>query len=141
MTKSQIIFMDGKERALKSLFTTESFNFSYLAVGYSGENNGFQEPESESSSNGFNELQNSDYYRVPLSLYGTPEKDPDTGKVLVRFAATLNEDNIKIAQSINQIAIVDSATIDNTHYYAAATFADFTKSEKSSITFIVGFRL
>lgn len=142
MGKSQIIFMDGKEKALKSIFTNEqNFSFGYLAVGYSAENTGFQEP-SETSTNGFNELQNSDYYRVPLQVYDSTEKDPDTGKVLVKFTATLDQNNIKVSQSINQIAIVDSATIGNdTHYYAATTFAKFTKSEESSITFVIGFRL
>lgn len=144
--KSQIILMDGKERALKSLFYGENSAFGYLAIGYVSEDNGFEDPDGNTGAEeiGFNELEETNNYtRIPLELHSDPvDKDPDTGKVLVKFTATLNENNITESQKINQIAVVDSATIGaDTHIYSATTFPTFTKTRESAITFVLGFRL
>lgn len=144
--KGQIIFMDGKERALKALFTGDNCAFGYLAVGYMAEDNGFEDPDgnNDASESGFNELEDTNNYkRIPLTLYSDPvEKDGDTGKVLVKFTATLDENNLTDSQAINQIAVVDSATIGaDTHVYSATTFPTFIKTRESAITFVIGFRL
>lgn len=141
---NQIIFMDGKETALKKLFGETDSPFGYLAVGYAEADNGFREPTTEQN-NGFNEISatNLSYERIKLTAVsdGTT-KDPDTGKVLVKFQATLNNDNINSHQNINQIAVVDRKDIsEDTKYYCATTFPTFTKSDESSITFVIGFRL
>lgn len=143
MTKNQIIFMEGKEQALKSLFTGDNCPFGFLAIGYAENNNGFQEETSEVS-NGFNEISEANgYERIPLILHSDdPVHDEDTGKVLVKFQATLSTENITVSQEINQIAIVDRQDItDATKYYSALTFPTFTKTSESSITFVIGFRL
>lgn len=144
--KGQVIFMDGKERALKALFTGDNSVFGYLAIGYVSEDNGFEDPDANNSasSSGFNELEETNgYHRIALSLHSDPvDKDPDTGKVLVKFTATLDENNLTESQNINQIAVVDSGTIGaDTHFYSATTFPTFTKTRESSITFVIGFRL
>lgn len=136
--KSQIIFMNGKEIALKKLFNHDGGAFGYLAVGYSSQN-GFVDE------NDFKELTEvSTYERIPLYLYESDpvDKDEDTGKVLVKFMATLKSSNIQESQNINQIAVVDSKNIGaETKYYSATTFPTFTKTSQSSITFVIGFRL
>ena len=146
--KSQVIFMKGKEKALKALFSLDNPSFGYLAIGYvSQDDNGFEDPDSNdgASTSGFNELEETNnYHRVQLKLHSTSpvEKDPDTGKVLVKFEATLDENNIKEPQKINQFAIVDSANIEADYtIYSATTFPVFTKTVSSAITFVVGFRL
>ena len=146
--KSQIIFMDGKEQALRLLFDyTRENAFGYLAVGFSENNDGFEDPKasSEPIESGFNEITNGSYQRVQLEPYTggeNPERDPDSGKVLMKFAATLQEENISEPTSINQIAIVDSEEIGaDTNYYSATTFQTFQKTGNSSITFVVGFKL
>lgn len=141
--KSQIIFMNGKEKALKSLFYGENCPFGYLAIGYAENDNGFEEPNSDTES-GFKEIQKANgYERIPLELYPEEaDKDEDTGKVLVKFQATLPTTNITSSQDINQIAIVDNKNIsEDTSIYSATTFPTFTKTAESSITFVVGFRL
>ena len=147
---SQVIFMDGKEIALKKLFDGKNGGvFGYLAIGYANTDNGFIDPKRGSSneqntSNGFNEVTESQgYHRIPLELYATDpvDKDKDTGKVLVKFTATLDTENIQQSQPINQIAVVDNATIGaDTKIYSASTFQTFVKTGESSITFIIGFR-
>lgn len=143
--KSQIIFMDGKERALQALFDGEDSVFGYLAIGFAEIDNGFEDITEEQTDNGFHELQfTNNYERIPLNATSDPiEKDPETGKVLAKFAATLDEGNITVAQKINQIAVVDSKTVGDadTKYYSATTFPTFTKNQDSSITFVIGFRL
>lgn len=145
--KSQIIFMDGKEEALNRLFTGDDCPFGYLAVGYVGEENGFDDPAAytEATPNGFVELEDTNgYKRIQLKPHSeASEKDPTTGKVLVKFTATLDTDNIKQNQSINQIAVVDSKDVKaaETKYYSATTFPTFVKNQDSSITFVIGFRL
>lgn len=146
--KSQIIFMHGKEKALKSLFSGDNSAFGYLAIGYAKEDNGFIDPNSPGvAGTEFKELNEvANYQRIQLKLYntdGAPTRDVDTGKVLVKFTATLDENNITNSQTINQIAIVDSATANDadTKIYSATTFPDFTKTRDSSITFVIGFRL
>ena len=142
--KSQIIFMSGKEQALKALFSGPNSAFGYLAIGYASEDNGFLDPDkTDVSESGFQELTEvSSYQRIPLTLSGSTDKDEDTGKVLVKFSATLKETNITSSQNINQIAVVDSANIGaDTKIYSATTFPTFTKTEESSITFVIGFRL
>lgn len=148
--KSQVIFMSGKEKALKALFSNSQGTaiFGYLAIGYGiDEENGFEDPDANNTAteSGFKELpETNDYHRIPLSLHSDPvEKDGDTGKVLVKFTATLDENNIKQPQNINQIAVVDNAKIlgADTKIYSATTFPTFQKTQDSSITFVIGFRL
>ena len=140
--KGQIIFMNGKEKALKSLFVGEACPFGYLAVGYVENDNGFEDIEGQY---GFNELEEGNgYQRVQLKLHGENpvETDPDTGKVLVKVEATLTENIITTPQMINQIAIVDNGDLSaDTVLYSATTFESFSKSAESSITFVIGFRL
>lgn len=148
--KSQIIFMKGKEEALNRLFNGEQSVFGYLAVGYVANDNGFEDSleEQDGSSNqyGFVEIDQSEissYKRVPLQSMNETTYDESTGKVLVKFQATLNVDNIQTSQPINQIAIVDTATPNDagTKFYSATTFQTFNKTAESSITFVLGFRL
>lgn len=143
--KSQIIFMDGKEIALNSLFTGDNCPFGYLAIGYTPEDNGFEEPDGQTA-NGFNELEETNgYQRIALQPHSeTAQKDSSTGKVLVKFTATLDTNNIKKTQAINQIAVVDSQSSigsADTKFYSATTFPTFMKTQDSSITFVIGFRL
>lgn len=138
--KSQMFFTSGKEKALKEIFTGESPTFGYIALGYvqDASTNGF---ESESD---FQELEDVNYERLPISLdtTSTTEVDTDTGKVLVKFTATLPNSIILDQKSINQIAVVDNKNIGaNTTIYCATTFPTFTKTQDSSITFILGFRI
>lgn len=158
--KNQIIFMDGKEEALKSLFGSGSNSaFPYLAIGYNpSQDNGFEDfsaSEEEGAQatygvygNGFFELEETNGYtsRILLEDYPTDSvnKDESTGKVLKKFQATLNEDVLATATNINQIAIVNTATVGdvaNTKFYSATTFKTFAKSSESTITFVIGFRL
>lgn len=145
MAQSQIIFMNGKEEALTNLFTGDKSSFGWLAVGYKSEQNGFEDPVDDTTKqNGFQEITATGYQRVQLQKYTAeePVKDTSTGKVTVKFTATLDTTNIQEAQTINQIAIVDRQQIsEETKFYSATTFADFTKTQDSSITFIIGFRI
>lgn len=148
MTKQdQIIFIDGKEKGLKTLFNSD--NFGYLAIGKATEedDNGFENPMNDSYSNGFNEISivndDSTYQRIPLQVVEDTVKDIDTGKVTVKFTADLDIDNIVSGIRINQLAIVDSSdsTDPNTIMYAASTFPTFTKSEKIAITFLIEMKI
>ena len=142
--KDQIVFLDGKEEAMRTLFSSE--HFGYLAIGYTNPNNGFINPETDTDDIGFHEIsQTTDdatYLRIPLTPYGEAIKDLDNGKVLCKFSADLDIDNIQRNTPINQYAIVNSATPGdvNTRVYAASTFPTFTKNNKIAITFVVGFR-
>lgn len=142
--QDQLIFLEGKELALKSLFTE---TFGYLAIGYSEAGDGFQNPETDTGDKGFYELsQTSDdptYLRIPLVPYGEPVKDRSNGKVLYKFTADLDIDNIQRHIKINQFAIVNSATVGDvkTKIYAASTFTEFEKDDTIAITFVIGFRL
>lgn len=140
-SQNQIIFMEGKELSLKQLFTGETPIFGYLAIGYDPDKAGFINPD-ETTENGFKEIDSdSTYARIPLNLFDI-EKDKDTGKVLCKFTADLDVDNIQNEQTINQFAIVDSSEERdvNTIYYAASMFEDIIKNDKLAITFVVGFR-
>lgn len=139
---NQIIFLKGKEAALKKMFNES--NFGYLAIGYDPEDLGFEETEdSDITSKGFLELtQGIDgYERIDLEYYSS-EVDPDTQKALVKFKAELKTTNIT-GHRINQMAIVDNktGTSAETTYFSATTFPTFNKTENSSITFIIGMRL
>jgi len=145
MTKQdQIIFLDGKEIALQSLF---SKTFGYLAIGYAETNDGFQNPTTDTGATGFHEIsQTTDdptYMRIPLTPYGDTVKDASSGKVLCKFTADLDIDNIQKNIPINQFAIVNTATAGdvNTKIYAASTFTEFDKDDSIAITFVIGFRL
>lgn len=141
-SQNQIIFMEGKELSLKQLFTGETPIFGYLAIGYDPDKAGFINPTDETTENGFKEIDSdSTYARIPLNLFDI-EKDKDTGKVLCKFTADLDVDNIQNEQTINQFAIVDSSEEGdvNTIYYAASMFEDIIKNDKLAITFVVGFR-
>ena len=139
-TKSnQIIFLEGKEKALKNLFQN---TFKYLAIGYDQQDSGFEDDyDSDATTKGFSELTIGEggYHRVGLSL-GDSYQDPDTGKMLVKFQATLDSDNIQ-GHRINQMAIVDDETSVDTTYFSATTFPAFNKTENSSITFVIGMRV
>ena len=142
--KNQIIFIDGKIKALNTLFSEK--NFGYLAIGYAESDNGFEDPKTSDTEipNGFSELTRSDYERIKLQPSSDePQIDTDTGKVLVKFEAILSENNIIESQQINQIAVVDNANANSadTTYYSATTFPSFTKTNETSITFVIGFRL
>ena len=148
MTKQdQIIFINGKEKGLKALFSSD--NFGYLAIGKATieDDNGFENPLNDIDSNGFNEISvvndDSTYQRIPLQVVDDTIKDTDTGKVTVKFTADLDIDNIVSGIRINQLAIVDSSdsTDPNTVMYAASTFPTFTKSEKIAITFLIEMKI
>jgi len=141
--KNNIIFMDGKEKVLQRLFSSQ--DFGYLAVGYnnSSDSNGFQEidPNNENSQNGFVEIsqvQSSTYSRVPL-VFESSTKDPDTGKVTAKFTAELDIDNIIEDIPINQIAIVDSLEVQDasTKFFAASVTETFSKNEKLALVFVI----
>lgn len=135
---SKMIFLDGKEKALENIFSGEDAVFGWIALGFVSENNGF---ESESD---FSELNEAGYSRIALSKYELEanEKDVNTGKVLVKFTATVDSNSLSNGQQINQIAVVDNDNIgSSTKFYCATTFPTFTKTNDSSITFILGFRM
>lgn len=146
--QDNIIFMEGKELGLKTLFSQNQGCFGYLAVGHNpaGTPNGFvnvDEENNETSSNGFYELsveEDSTYRRVPLTPHGEPIYNEDNGEVTVKFLAEFDVDNIVSGVTIDQIAIVNTETPNDpsTIYYAAATCDDdFNKSEQLAIGFII----
>lgn len=148
MTKrDQVIFMNGKIKGLQKLFSSD--NFGYLAIGkaVNEDDNGFENPTSDTGSTGFNEISviddDSTYSRIPLRAISDVVKDTDTGKVTVKFTADLDTTNITKGIRINQLAIVDSSssTDPNTVIYAASTFPTFTKSEKIAITFLIEMKI
>jgi len=143
--QDQIIFLDGKVNALQALFSAD--NFGYLAIGSStSTDNGFYNPTtSDDTDNGFNEISQVDddatYMRIPLTPFGQPQKDQDTGKVLCKFTADLDIDNIISDISINQFAVVDNSDVNApTTFYCAATFPSIPKNNKLAVTFVIGFR-
>lgn len=142
--QDQIIFIDGKESAMRALFSEK--NFGYLAIGSTETNeNGFYNPESDEDDNGFHEISQIDddatYMRVPLVPFGDAQKDYDTGKVLCKFTADLDIDNIQSDVPINQFAIVDTSDVNApTTLYSAATFTTIPKNNELAITFVIGFR-
>lgn len=145
--QNQIIFQEGKEKALKEIFTGSGEKtpiFGYLAIGYDEDKRGFINPTQEGDENGFKEINDDQTYaRTPLSLFDV-ERDQDTGKVLCKFTADLDIDNIIKEQPINQFAIVDqsgrSEDTPTTTFYAASMFEDIIKNDKLAITFVIGFR-
>lgn len=145
---SQLIFLEGKEIALKSLFqannSEEVENFGYLAIGYDPEATGFVDEEGSTiSDKGFQEISEDSNYTQRLELeYLDTTPDYDTSTVLVRFKAVLPSDVI-IGQNINQFAVVNNSTPNSadTKIYSASTFPVFNKTNTSSITFIVSFRM
>lgn len=147
--KSQIIFMEGKEKALDALFGNDDATFGYLAIGCKNETdsqNGFEDPlvtQNDSTAIGFNEIQQESYHRIKLQKVANGvERDPDSGKVLKKYQAVLDNENITQSQDINQIAVVDNQnTSSTTTIYSATTFQTFNKTNESSITFVIGFRL
>lgn len=140
MTSDQIIFLDGKEEALKTLFSQNKFG--YIAIGRQSAtdtSNGFSEPDSNNET-GFHEITKLDspsYYRIPLKKTDKVVKDPDTGKVSMTFVADLDVDNIVEGIQINQFAICDNQDSSslNTVFYCASVFPTFTKNEKIAISF------
>lgn len=131
--QDQIIFLTGKEKALRTLFSEA--NFGYLALGYN-EDNGF-ENETETTSNNFVEITEPTYKRVKLTIQDSVKLDYDTGTATITLVGDMNIDNILSTTMINQLAIVDSSssTDANTIYYCAATFPDFKKSEQTALSF------
>lgn len=144
--QDQIIFLDGKEKALKTLFSQNQGCFGYLAIGSSETTqNGFENPENTTDETGFHEISqiNDDatYTRIPLVPFGNTQKDMETGKVLCKFTADLDIDNIQSDININQFAVVDTSDVNApTTYYAAATFANIPKNNELAVTFVIGFR-
>lgn len=145
--QDQIIFIEGKEKGLKSLFSQA--NFGYLALGYSESDNGFFNPsegDTEGTYGGFHEIDvvaDPTYERVPLIPNGEVTKDVDTGKVSVQFTADINIDNIIDQKTINQFAICDSGPEPSaaTTFYAASTFPNFNKSSDVAITFLIEMKI
>lgn len=142
--QEQLVFIDGKKKALYALFSAE--NFGYLAIG-ADDNDvdgiGFQNPEDDTMSNGFLEvLGDTSYLRIPLTPLDDTE-DLNTGKVTVRFQADLDVDNIINGIDINQFAIVDNseASHGNTSFFAASVFPDIPKNENIAISFIIEMKL
>ena len=143
MANTQVIFLNGKEQAIKYLFTGSGTSFNYLALGYDSSASGFVDPSIETgASTNFDEIDAPDYQRIELTYHST-DLEKDTGKVLVKFEGTLDYANIQASNSINQLAIVNNGVagdVSNTDIYAATTFPTFTKNSTTSITFVVGFR-
>ena len=138
----QVIFMKGKEAALKSLFENK---FKYLAIGYDPLEEGLEDAyDIDIVTAGFQELSPSDgYERIPLSvLPSDTTPDDENKKVLIKLSATLPSEKIS-NHKINQMAIVDNQEINpaDTNYFSATTFPTFNKTENSSITFVIGVRL
>lgn len=143
--QDNIIFIEGKEKGLKALFS--SANFGYLALGHNVETettNGFVNVESGSNtSNGFYEISVNDdstYQRVPLVVNQDSIKNYDNGEVTVKFTAEFDIDNIVSGININQLAIVNSQTPNDpsTTFYAAAVCNDgFNKSDQLALVFVI----
>lgn len=140
---SKIIFSDGKELAMKSLFDdTEARSFSWVALGYVSQDNGFEDSQNVGATgNKFSEITEDSYSRIPLKFKNT-EKDSSTGKVTVFFEAELDYNNIRTTTSINQLAVVDNgdALNANTKFYSATVFPEFSKNNQNAMTFVIGFR-
>lgn len=143
--QDNIIFIDGKEKGLKILFSQEHFGF--LAVGYhsnTGDTNGFVnvKDNDELSQNGFQEIsveEDSTYTRVPLVINQDSIKNYDNGEVTIICTAEFDIDNIIKDMPINQLAIVDSQTPNDpsTIFYAAATCREpFNKSEQNALVIV-----
>lgn len=138
MTKSNIIFMEGKEKVLRNIFSSSSFG--YLAVGYHENtevSNGFT---NSTEDNGFYELiDDSTYQRVPLNFNSIIDTDDDNGTITAKFTAELDLDNIIQKTQINQIAICDSQDKNNnsTIFFAASVIEEITKSEELSLVFVI----
>lgn len=144
---SQLIFLKGKEQALKTLFNSD--NFGYLAIGFDAEDKGFTDEANKTIAElGFKEIDGnteSTYQekgRLKL-VYKDTQWDWDNSQVLVRFTATLPADEITSGQNINQMAVVNNATANaaDTVFYSATSFPVFSKTASSSITFIIGFKM
>ena len=138
--QDQIIFLKGKEKALKTLFSEA--NFGYLALGYN-DDNGFANETDNNTSNGFIEITEPTYKRVKLTPQSEVIEDEDTGKVTITLVADVDVDNIIDRTEVNQLAIVDSSssTDANTIFYCAATFPTFPKSEQTSLSFELDMQL
>ncbi len=154
---NQLVFLDGKEKALDALFvggvggSSNPAVFGYLAIGYNEDITGFEDPandevEEDSPSNygGFKEIKGAKGYteRIPLSPSSIPPtKDIETGQIIKKYEAELPA-NVITNQLINQFAICDNKDIDGpTQFYSAATFNQFLKTDSTSITFIIGFKI
>ncbi len=143
--QDNIIFINGKEKGLRALFSQD--NFGYLALGYnqSGDTNGFVNviDGTEAQNNGFYEIskeQDSTYERVPLYVQEQSIKNENNGEVTIKLLGEFDIDNIISGAPINQLAIVDSADSEDTTttFYAAATCdSEFTKSEQLAIVFVI----
>lgn len=131
--QDQIIFLTGKEKALRTLFSEA--NFGYLALGFS-EDNGFVN-ETSTTSNGFQELTEPTYKRIKLTPQSETIKNDNNDKVSITLMADMDVDNVIKTTSINQLAIVDSSskTDANTVFYCASTFPEFPKSEQTALSF------
>lgn len=141
--KTDIIFIEGKEKALQKIFSASEFG--YLAVGYNkstDDTNGFVniDPNEPDPHNGFYEItEDSTYMRVPLNFQSIINPDIDNGTVTAKFTAELDFDNIINNIPINQIAIVDSDDKNDasTTFFAASTTEYFVKSEKLALVFVI----
>ena len=140
MGNSQLIFMNGKEAALRTLFTEK---FCYIAIGFDSTENGFTDSKDNILPDGFKEIEQSTYNRIPLTYVST-EFDESNGKVLVKVKGELDYSNIKASTKINQLAVVDNQTpndIANTIFYSATKFPSFEKNSQTAMTFVLGFKL
>ena len=150
---NQLVFLDGKEKALDALFkgdTDEQSSpaiFGYLAIGYNETDNGFEDPADEDAdvdeNGGFKEIVDATgYKRIPLTAVAeSTVKDPKNGQIIKKYEAELPADVIT-NNYINQFAICDNGDVNSdTTFYSAATFTTFLKTDSTSITFIIGFKI
>ena len=138
--QDKLITVEGKEKAIKNLFSSV---FKYLAVGYNvaTDGNGFVNVENSTADHGFNEITQDDdstYHRVELNVQETPSIDWETGRVVVKFLAELDVDNIIDNNvPINQIAIFDTQEINSGTMYCAGTTNNFPKDEQLALVFVI----
>lgn len=150
MAKSnQLTFLKGKESALKTLFkayeSSDITSFGYLAIGYDVENTGFEDKvDGTNEEKGFKEInsnQDPTYERIALTFLDS-SIDPDTSKARARFTATLPPESI-VGHTINQFAVVNTSQANDpdTIIYSASNFPPFSKTNTSSLTFLVTFKM
>jgi len=151
--QDNIIFIEGKEKGLKTLFSKEHFGYLALGSNIETDTNGFVNIEEgdETSSRGFHEIvvdamdeesayQDSTYQRVELVVQQDTIRDYDNGEVTVKFLAEFDVDNIVSGIPINQLAIVDTSTPNDpsTTYYAASTYNNnLIKDDQMALVFII----
>ena len=143
---NQVVLMDGKEKAILTLFNQQ--NFGYLAIGSKGatESNELFEPTTVGGDWGFTEVQSLDdstYLRISLTPTGKKSRDTNTGKVTIEFQADLEFDNIQIPRIINQFGICDNSDENNedTEFLIGVAHPNVSKNERIGLSFVIDIRL